>query len=86
MQAVGCYTTQEWITLREQYDNRCLRCGRHQSELNRVLEQDHVIPLSKGGTNWITNIQPLCHDCNGMGGKGTNTTDYRSGVQSVTMT
>jgi len=76
--AEGFYTSLEWIELKEHFDNRCLRCGRHQSELDRVLEQDHVIPITKGGTNWITNIQPLCRDCNGMGGKGTKTTDYRS--------
>jgi hypothetical protein len=76
-QAEGSYTTQEWIDLKEKYDNRCLCCGRHQSELDYILQQDHIIPLSKQGTNWITNIQPLCHDCNGMGGKGTKTIDYR---------
>lgn len=75
--AEGSYTTQEWINLKEKYNNRCLCCGRHQSELDRVLEQDHIIPLSKAGTNWISNIQPLCHDCNGMGGKGVKTIDYR---------
>jgi len=74
----GSHTTQDWIDLKNFYGNRCLRCGKHQSMLNRVLEEDHVIPLSKHGTNYITNIQPLCHDCNGMGGKGTATTDYRT--------
>jgi HNH endonuclease. len=77
MQAEGSYTAQEWIDLKEKYDNRCLCCRRHQSELDRVLEQDHIIPLTKGGTNWISNIQPLCRDCNGMGGKGTKIIDYR---------
>ena len=78
--AEGSYTTQEWINLKEQYDNRCLCCGRHQSELNRVLEQDHIVPLSRGGSNLISNIQPLCHDCNGMGGKGTKCTDFRKTI------
>jgi 5-methylcytosine-specific restriction endonuclease McrA len=74
----GSYTTQEWIELKTKYDNRCLCCGRHESELDDPLQQDHVIPISKGGTNWITNIQPLCEKCNGMSGKGTKTIDYRS--------
>lgn len=78
LDAEGSYTTQEWIALKEQYGNRCLRCHKHQFELDRVLEQDHIIPITKGGTNWITNIQPLCHDCNGMGCKGTQTIDYRT--------
>ena len=51
----------------------CAYCG--QGDANEV---DHVIPISKPGTNnWITNIQPLCEKCNGMGVKGTKSTDYR---------
>ena len=77
LQAEGSYTVQEWLALKEQYGNICLRCKKHESELDHSLQQDHVIPISKGGTNWITNIQPLCKPCNGMGGKGTKSTDYR---------
>jgi 5-methylcytosine-specific restriction endonuclease McrA len=73
----GSHTTQEWLDLKTLYGFQCLRCGKHESELDRVLEQDHIIPLSKGGSNSISNIQPLCNTCNGMGGKGTKTNDYR---------
>lgn len=79
--AEGSYTTQEWLNLKAQYGFYCLRCGRHESELDDPLEQDHVIPISKGGTNWITNIQPLCETCNGPSGKWTKCTDYRLGTQ-----
>lgn len=27
-------------------------------------EIDHVIPLSKGGTNWPSNLRPACRTCN----------------------
>jgi 5-methylcytosine-specific restriction endonuclease McrA len=81
--AEGTYTPQEWKDLLEQYDHKCLRCGRHESECRKrrnqkepCLEQDHVVPVSKGGSNWITNIQPLCMDCNN-GIKNDRTIDFR---------
>jgi 5-methylcytosine-specific restriction endonuclease McrA len=67
----GTYTAQEWENLLSQYGNKCLCCGRDDVK----LEADHVIPVSRGGTSWISNIQPLCRHCNLS--KGTKTTDYR---------
>jgi HNH endonuclease len=80
---VGSYTTQEWLTLKESYGNICLCCRKHEWELDGPLQQDHVIPVTKGGTNWISNIQPLCKTCNGMSGKGTKSTDYRDSYFEV---
>lgn len=73
----GSHTTQEWLELKEQYNHRCLCCGAQENNLETPLEQDHIVPISKHGTNWISNIQPLCKDCNGMAGKGTKIIDYR---------
>jgi 5-methylcytosine-specific restriction endonuclease McrA len=70
---VGTFTKTEWLALKSQYGNICLRCLRHESE--RSLTADHVIPISKGGPNLITNIQPLCQPCNAA--KWTRTIDYR---------
>lgn len=67
----GAFTQQEWVVLCEQYDNRCLCCGRSDVRLS----PDHIVPLSRGGSNTIDNIQPLCRDCNAH--KFTQTIDYR---------
>ena len=68
--APGHFTGPQLLTLFSNYGNRCLRCRR-----KRSLTPDHVIPFSKGGTNYISNIQPLCFPCNMK--KGRRTTDYR---------
>ncbi len=65
------FTAAEWKALKEHYGNKCLCCGR----IDVKLTVDHVIPLSKGGSSDIDNIQPLCVSCNS--GKHTKTTDYR---------
>lgn len=72
--AEGSFTEAEFRALCEEYGNRCLCCGRTDTPLQR----DHVIPLSRGGTDWISNIQPLCQRCNDS--KGTKSTDYRTDV------
>ncbi|MDL2271251.1 HNH endonuclease, partial [Methanobrevibacter sp. OttesenSCG-928-I08] len=44
------------------YDYRCAECGT--SKENAELEIDHIIPVAKGGSNDIDNLQVLCRDCN----------------------
>jgi len=68
--AGGAYTSVEWNDLCSHYDHKCLDCRKR-----RKLEADHIIPVSKGGTSNIDNIQPLCRTCNAH--KGTKTTDFR---------
>lgn len=45
--------------------NKCIICG------NKDITIDHIIPVSKGGTNDIDNLQPLCKSCNSSKGNKT---------------
>lgn len=67
----GSFTVQEWRALCTYYDHKCLCCGERKS-----LTIDHVVPISKGGNNYISNVQPLCETCNKS--KGDKTIDYRT--------
>src|SRR6266496_3378783 len=60
--AEGSFSASEWRELKRRYDYRCLRCDRSEPDIQ--LTPDHVIPLARGGSNYITNIQPLCLECN----------------------
>lgn len=64
------YTPEEWIDLCNRYGNRCLCCKEQ-----KPLTVDHVLPISKGGTNTIDNLQPLCLSCNSR--KQAKIIDYR---------
>jgi 5-methylcytosine-specific restriction endonuclease McrA len=65
----GKFTAAQWDKLK--HNNLCLCCRK-----KRKLTPDHVVPLSRGGSNKIQNIQPLCGPCNSR--KGVKTTDYRN--------
>jgi 5-methylcytosine-specific restriction endonuclease McrA len=75
--AEGSYSAEEFETLCEGYGNVCLLCG----DKDAPLTPDHVIPLSLGGSNWISNIQPLCRRCNSR--KNIKEIDYRPGGISL---
>lgn len=74
MSAEGSFTQAEFRALLDHFGWLCLCCGRRFGD-SLPPTADHVVPLSKGGSNWIGNIQPLCGRCNDS--KGTKTADYR---------
>ena len=54
----------------KKHGRKCLCCG-----AKTGLSIDHVIPISIGGKDELSNLQPLCKSCNSS--KGTKKTDYR---------
>jgi 5-methylcytosine-specific restriction endonuclease McrA len=52
----------DYNLLKEKFDklgNKCVVCGSCEN-----LTIDHIIPITKGGTNDICNLQPMCKSCN----------------------
>ena len=60
--AIGSYSIDEWEALKFEYNLTCPACGKKEPVINLTI--DHIKPLSKGGTNELSNIQPLCLSCN----------------------
>ncbi len=56
------HTSKDWEDLKEKYNFTCPACGKREPEIK--LTRDHIISLSKGGSDCIDNIQPLCKPCN----------------------
>jgi 5-methylcytosine-specific restriction endonuclease McrA len=56
--------TNTFLFARDRY--RCQYCGRTAAELRprESLTRDHLIPLSRGGTNEWTNVVAACSPCN----------------------
>lgn len=52
-------TLNDWNYIKCYFNNSCAYCGK-----KRKLEQDHFIPLSKGGKYSRDNIIPACKRCN----------------------
>ena len=56
--------TNTFLFARDRY--RCQYCGRTGAELKprEALTRDHLVPISRGGTNEWTNVVTACSSCN----------------------
>jgi 5-methylcytosine-specific restriction endonuclease McrA len=69
------FTAAEWLALLAHHGGACAYCGS-----KTLIEIDHRIPLTRGGSNLIDNILPACRRCNRR--KGTMTDEeFRTFLQ-----
>ena len=60
--AQGSHTRAEFYALCEAAKWACAYCG--ESLIKKTASEDHIIALSKGGSDFIDNIAPACMLCN----------------------
>ncbi|MEU9405154.1 HNH endonuclease signature motif containing protein [Streptomyces sp. NPDC048281] len=48
----------EWLAVLTANNGECVYCGAGSQTM------DHVIPFADGGADELTNLVPVCHDCN----------------------
>lgn len=59
--AEGSHTGGDIKALYEKQGGHCVYCN---VELGSSYHVDHIVALSKGGSNWPSNLQLTCSDCN----------------------
>lgn len=58
--AISDFTAEQWAAMKAAYGHCCAYCHKP----SKRLEQDHVLPLSRGGNHTASNIVPACRTCN----------------------
>lgn len=57
--AMGSFTAREFDLICKKQRGKCAHCKK-----KRKLEADHIMPISRGGSNFAFNLQGLCRICN----------------------
>ena len=70
----GSHTSKQWYAMQRHFRFRCVRCQKMPYPNGR-LTKDHILAVSLGGSDSLTNLQPLCSKCNSK--KGIQAIDYR---------
>jgi hypothetical protein len=61
--AEGEFTVEEWLQCCEDHNFQCYHCHKGIDD-GILLTPDHLVPIIKSGSNFISNIAPLCESCN----------------------
>jgi 5-methylcytosine-specific restriction endonuclease McrA len=64
---VNDLTLQQWQGIQAAHKHCCAYCGK---QCKGKLTQDHVTPLSKGGSHTMQNVVPACASCNSRKSNG----------------
>jgi 5-methylcytosine-specific restriction endonuclease McrA len=59
--ADGSFSSSDLLNMLDQQKGKCVYC---QIDISSNFHVDHIVPISKGGTNHLFNIQLLCPTCN----------------------
>ena len=63
--AEGAFTQADLHRIYDEQEGMCRYCGITLFwEIDGDIHADHIIPLSRGGTNWPDNIALSCQACN----------------------
>jgi len=61
---VFAITARDWRRILQRHRQACAYCGRS----GVPLQQEHVIPIARGGRHSVGNLVPACQPCNGSKG------------------
>jgi len=75
-------TMKQRITMYAHQGGKCARCGENTPP--NQMEDDHTVPISKGGTNRAENRRLLCRTCNRSKSDADPFTESKRTGQTIT--